>query len=167
VLVVFWVGPLGEVSNMSLHLEFVGPVGTTAEDSVINTDREEDFPFLSYLSIKRRFHFVANPFAFNRVFGENEQELVLHIDGLIDAFTNELTGAEIMRGKPALYLPVLQICVQTVCKQFIGATMANEATIVSNGLHRHILINVNPFVRNTGSTKKMECAAILRKFYGV
>jgi hypothetical protein len=100
------------------------------EDGIIQTEKEKNLPLLTILSGNGLLDFVTNPPASDRVLGEQEQEFVLAVDGLVNAFAEVVTRLKIMKGKPARDILFAKIGMKSLSNGFVLARIANKEGLI-------------------------------------
>ena len=151
-LIGLWVFPVGKITNMSCGLKRSCPLACTLEYLVIETNRKEDLALLANFSGERKFNFVANLSTVDSVLRENEEELVLHMNGLINILTHIITRLEVVWGKPASHAIGLQISMETASQRLVFAGIRNETGMVLDRVHHRGAIKVDPLIWNTNTT---------------
>ena len=68
----------------------------------------------------------------NGMFGEHQQQLVVPMNGLVDALPDLVTRLHVFRSKPAAYAFALQIGIELVGKLLVTAGIANKAGVILN-----------------------------------
>jgi hypothetical protein len=131
-LVVVLVLPGGEVGDMSGSLNMRGPTAWTFDHSIIQTNRKQDRGLALTLFGKSGFNLKRHPRAFDRMFGEDQQQFVIQLDRCIDAVPDPISCLHMLRRKPAAHAVALQIIVQAFCKCLVLAGITDEAGIVFN-----------------------------------
>src|SRR3982074_771124 len=77
-------GPVAEVSNVALTTDGCGPGVGGERDGVIERDGKENLALLLPFTLKTGLNLFAHPIAFYRVFGQDQQQLVMLIDLILN-----------------------------------------------------------------------------------
>src|SRR5438270_3021078 len=118
---------------------------------------------LLFFFLESCFNFVFHPGTCEGVLGQQQQELLLKINGLIDTRANFVANLHIFGSEPTPHAVILEISVEATSKRLILAGVGDKAGVVLNGMHHANTIVVNPFVWYTGPPEKMEHASVLRQ----
>ena len=86
---------------------------------VIDAQGEQHRLFTLPLLFHGRFHLLFNPITGHRVFRQDEQQLLMHANGLVDPDPDALPDLQIFRGKPAAHAFLLEFSVQSFGKVLI------------------------------------------------
>ena len=82
--------PAAEVSDVPRAADVGGPGLFCLHDRIIESDGKQDGLLLPLLFFKCSFDFLLHPCAFDRLFGENEQQLVIDANRFIDDRTDSV-----------------------------------------------------------------------------
>jgi hypothetical protein len=121
-------GPsIGEITDVALDAQAARPGFTGVQHGIIDPDREQNCRLARSLFIQCPRHFVLNPIAGNRVFGQDQQHLVAQPDRLVDGVDDPGADRHIVRREPAPHALVLEISVEAVGELLVLARIADEA----------------------------------------
>lgn len=109
-LVLIMIFPGREIADVALMLHQRSPASVLSfQDRIIQPDREENGAPLPGFPGQRGFDFMLHPIAGHGMFGEDQQELILQVYSLINAWADLVADLYILRGKPAAHAMILQI----------------------------------------------------------
>lgn len=111
-----------------------GPCLLGLHDCIVQFDGEQDQFVLLLFFFKGGFDFLFHPGTFNGMLREYQQQFVMDANRFVNTATDFVTYPHIMRCKPAAYIVVLQIVVQTLDKGFILTGIADKAGVVCDGM---------------------------------
>src|SRR5262249_55073020 len=97
-------------------------------------DWEEDSGPLLTFPCQGGFDFLFHPLTCHRRLGQDEEQLVIEANRLVNAGAKAVTDFHILRGKPAPYALILEICIQAFGKDVVLARVADEAGVELEGL---------------------------------
>jgi predicted transposase YbfD/YdcC len=117
--------PAEQVTNMTM-LEPCGLTSVAFQNSVIETNGKEHILTSLDFLVESCVYFSLDPHATYGVFGEDEQEFVLKVNGLFETTQDRCTRAKIMRSKPARYIFFTQVGIESFGNYFVLVRIAYE-----------------------------------------
>src|SRR5579859_1453433 len=81
----------------------------------------------------------------------------------VDASADLVANLQVFGSEPATHALVLQICMQAMGQYIILAGVADENSVVLDRMHHGGAPEVDPLIRDTSFTQKVQSAAVLRK----
>jgi hypothetical protein len=124
--------PSGKVANMTM-LESCSPTSVAFQHDIIQTNGKEHILTAFDLLMESGVDFTLDPCTINSILGQNEQEFVLHVNGLFDPTQDRSARAKIVRRKPAGNVFFAQIGIEPFGENLILVGMAYEERLVLNG----------------------------------
>lgn len=127
--------PSGKVEDVAMTAEAMSPGLSGLHNGFIQPDGKKHMSICrgGIFFLKRLVGLFLDPGAFNRMFGENQQQLLVQTDRLVDFLAIIISGFQFFGGKPAAYPFALQIDIESFGKALILPRIANEAGVVLNG----------------------------------
>src|SRR6266849_2154978 len=123
--------PLKKIAHKAYPTNIPGPCSVRVHHCVIEPNGKEDQGFWGLaFSLKGQFHLSLDPITFDSMFGENQQQFVLPLDGLVDLGAHLVTDSEIMGRKLAGDTLALQISMQLFGKCLIFGGITQDTGVI-------------------------------------
>src|SRR5438309_4814876 len=102
------------------------PAMINIQDGMIYANREQNSHTFLPFPRKCSFNLVLNPVAANGIDRQHDQELIVRLDGLIDAQPRSVADLQVLGCEPATDSVALQIRMETLCKLEVSVRIADE-----------------------------------------
>src|SRR5260221_618795 len=156
--------PPAKVSNMPGTTDIDGPGQIRLLHQLIQRDGEQHQFVLLLFLLKSSHNFFLNPFAVDRMFREDYQELIVQTNRLINIVPKILTDLQVLRSKPTTHAVALQVSIQPFSKVLVLASIANKAGVVLDRMGHQRTHGDDEVLWNTSSAQKdlrnMACGAV-------
>src|SRR5260221_13512287 len=156
--------PPAKVSNMPGTTDIDSPGHICLLHRLIQRDGEKHQLVLLLFLLKSSHDFSLNPFAADRMFREDYQELIVQANRLINIVPKILTALQVLRSKPTTHAIALQVSIKPFSKVLILASRADKAGVVLDrmghqGTHvgDEVLWNASPAQKGLGN---LACGAV-------
>ncbi len=156
--------PPAKVSNMPGTTDIDSPGRICLLHRLIQRDGEKHQLVLLLFLLKSSHDFSLNPFAVDRMFREDYQELIVQANRLINIVPKTLTALQVIRSKPTTHAIALQVSIKPFSKVLILASRADKAGVVLDrmghqGTHvgDEVLWNASPAQKGLGN---LACGAV-------
>src|SRR5260370_20952399 len=109
--------------NMTGTTDIDGPGQIRLLHQLIQRDGEKHQFVLLLFLLKSSHDFSLNPFAVDRMFREDYQELIVQANRLINTMPKILTDLQVLRSKPTTHAVALQVSIQPFSKVLVLASI--------------------------------------------
>ena len=156
--------PPAKVFNMTGTTDIDGPGQIRLLHQLIQRDGEQHQFVLLLFLLKSSHDFSLNPFAVDRMFREDYQELIVQANRLINTMPKIITDLQALRSKATTHAVALQVSIQPFSKVLVLASIANKAGVVLDRMgHQRTHVD-DEVLWNTSSAQKdlgnMACGAV-------
>jgi len=146
--------PPAKVFNMTGTTDIDGPGQIRLLHQLIQRDGEQHQFVLLLFLLKSSHDFSLNPFAVDRMFREDYQELIVQANRLINTMPKIITDLQALRSKATTHAVALQVSVQPFSKVLVLASIANKAGVVLDRMgHQRTHVD-DEVLWNTSSAQK-------------
>src|SRR5260370_3553 len=146
--------PSAKVYNMPGTTDIDGPGQIRLLHQLIQRDGEQHQFVLLLFILKSSHNFFLNPFAVDRMFREDYQELIVQTSRLINTMPKILPDLQVLRSKATTHAVALQVSIQPFSKVLVLASIANKAGVVLDRMgHQRTHVD-DEVLWNTSSAQK-------------
>ena len=128
--------PPGEVADMAPLPYVRRPSNWRFHYRVVEPNRKEHRSVLPPLPLPSHFHLSFDPIAFNGILRDNQHEFVMNPDRFVDPGTDLVADLEVLLIEPCADTTCLEVCMETFGEVSVFGTVADEARVELNRLHR-------------------------------